>query len=128
MSGLGSMIGGIAGEALGGPVGAVAGTLLGGATGGSASALTGAVPSLLGGLNNAALSGAESVSNAEQTENLIDNMEFNTQMMWQQTAFNQMTQAQSQQMQEVDSLRDVAMQQRKADDSITKEFISSIKS
>jgi hypothetical protein len=38
-----------------------------------------------------------------------------------------MEQVQSQEMQQVNSLRDVAMQQRKADDSITKEFIQSIK-
>jgi len=101
---------------------------LGNLIGGALNTIGGAATSLVGGAANTALAGAEAASEQDQVNNLIANMGFNSQMMWQQTAFNQMVDTQAQHMQEVNTLRDVAMQQRRADASITKECISLIKS
>ena len=48
-------------------------------------------------------------------------------MQQQSEAFNEMTDEKSEMMREGNVLRDVAMQQRKADNQITKEFIQMIK-
>ncbi len=44
----------------------------------------------------------------------------------QSTAFDEMMNQQSENMREINTLRDVQMAQRKADDGITKKFIESI--
>jgi hypothetical protein len=48
------------------------------------------------------------------------------QMQLQSQAFDEMIDQKSEQMREVNTLRDVQMQQRKADNDITKKFIQSI--
>ncbi len=121
MSGLLSTLGGVAeGALLGGGGGAVLGGLSG-LLGGSASSLT-------GNASNAELQAAMAASEQDQVKNQIDQMGFDSQMQWQNTWFNQMLEQKSQSMEQVNELRDVAMQQRKADDSITKEYIQAIKS
>lgn len=113
----------------------VSGVLEGGAEAGGAGALMGGVSRLLGGASslagnasNAELQVAMAGSEQDQVNNQINQMNFDNNMQRQGTWFNQMLEQKSQSMQQVNELRDVAMQQRKADDSITKEYIQSIKS
>lgn len=109
---------------------------MGGLLGALGSAVAGGVSGLLGGggssvtgsITNSELQAAMGASEQDQVNNEIDQMQFDSQMQWQNTWFGQMLQQKSQSMQQVNELRDVAMQQRKADDSITKEYIQAIKS
>lgn len=93
--------------------------LLGGALGG---ALGGGVGSVENGAMNA-------LNNQDETFQLgiyaseVQNQE---QMQMQSEIFDQMMNERSENMREVDTLRNVDMAQRKADDSITKKFIQSI--
>ncbi len=92
--------------------------------------LEAAAPSLLGSLvgggSNAALSGIESQSNVFQTALLGQEMMSQEQLDAQSTAFDEMMDQQSENMREINTLRDVQMAQRKADDGVTKKFIESI--
>ncbi len=92
--------------------------------------LESAVPSLLGGLvsggSNLALSGVEAQSNMFQTGLLTQEMLSQEQLDAQATAFDEAMNQQSENMREVNTLRDVQMAQRKADDGITKKFIQTI--
>jgi hypothetical protein len=111
--------------------GAAEGALLGGGGGaiaGGISGLLGGGGSMTGSIGNGELGAAMAASEQDQVNNEIDQMGFDSQMQWQNTVFNQMLEQKSQSMQQVNELRDVAMQQRKADDSITKEYIQAIKS
>ncbi len=93
--------------------------LLGGALGG---ALGGGVGSVENGAMNA-------LNNQDETFQLgiysseVQNQE---QMQMQSEIFDQMMNERSENMREIDTLRNVDMAQRKADDSITKKFIQSI--
>jgi|GEM_PF-1268198 len=104
----------------------IAGSLAGGAI----SSLTG---SGLSGLSEGAMSG----SNASLSGMLSANDAFNTGLMGQEmgaqdqldlqaTLFDEAMDQQSENMREINSLRDAQMAQRKADDGITKKFIESI--
>lgn len=95
--------------------------------------ITGAMPllgSVLGGLggaaSNVALTGAENWFLGQQTGNEIQQMVFQNQLNQQATQFNETMDEKSEMMRESNTLRDVAMEQRKADTQITKEFIRSI--
>jgi hypothetical protein len=48
-------------------------------------------------------------------------------MEWQSTMFNEVEDEKSEQLREMNTLRDVAMKQREADIAILKEFIKTVK-
>ncbi|HMD03603.1 MAG TPA: hypothetical protein VKG44_11620 [Candidatus Baltobacteraceae bacterium] len=56
-----------------------------------------------------------------------ENMRHNLDMEWQSTLFNEAEDEKTEQMREMNTLRDVAMKQREADISILKEFIKTVK-
>jgi hypothetical protein len=116
-------------------LGAVAGAAQGAAMGGNpltigAGALTGGFgasgASTAGGLSN----GAQNLLNGgylSATEALnAQQMVFQLQLQGQAQQFDEMTSERSELLRETNTLRDVAMQQRKADNQIVKEFIRSI--
>lgn len=116
-------------------LGAVAGAAQGAAMGANplsigAGALTGAfasdAASTAGGFGNSAQNlvnggylAATEALNAQQ-------MVFQLQLQGQAQQFDEMTSERSELLRETNTLRDVAMQQRKADNTIVKEFIRSI--
>jgi hypothetical protein len=101
-----------------------AGALIGGASAaasGNSNPITGA-----GNLGNSVYSAAESGILAQQQLDNLSNATFQLQLDEQSSAFNNMMDEKSEMMRESNMLRDLAMEQRKADNSITKEFIKSI--
>jgi hypothetical protein len=113
----------------GNPIGAGIGAIAG-AAGGSgalgASGVAGGVANTVSGLGNVAMS-------AGQTEYLAANEQLQQQQLAFQLAeqkqadsFDNVTSEKSEIMRESNELRNVAMEQRKADNEITKEFIKSI--
>jgi hypothetical protein len=98
--------------------------------GAGAGLLGNAVGGLFGGAGGAAENGAMSALNSQDESfqlgiyaSEIQNQE---QLQMQSEIFDQMMDERSENMREVDTLRNVDMAQRKADDSITKKFIQSI--
>jgi hypothetical protein len=119
---LGSLLGGAAQGFLlsgGNPIGAIAGGL-GGALGGAGGV------SGLGNLSNGVQSGADAAMLAGYQALDTQNAAYELALDSQAQQFNQMTEEKSELMREQNELRTVAMTQRKADDSITKEFIKMI--
>ena len=104
---VGSVAGGLASSALGGGFGA----------GMSNGAMAG---------SNAGLSGMLSANSAFQTGLMGQEMGAQDQLDLQATLFDEAMDQQSENMREINSLRDAQMAQRKADDGITKKFIQSI--
>lgn len=109
---------------------AAAPSIVGSLAGGAVSSMTGGG---LSGLSEGAMSG----SNASLSGMLSANDAFNTGLMGQEmgaqdqldlqaTMFDEAMDQQSENMREINSLRDAQMAQRKADDGITKKFIESI--
>jgi hypothetical protein len=98
--------------------------------GAGAGLLGNAVGGLFGGAGGAAENGAMGALNAQDESfqlgiyaSEIQNQE---QLQMQSEVFDQMMDERSENMREVDTLRNVDMAQRKADDAITKKFIQSI--
>jgi hypothetical protein len=98
--------------------------------GAGAGLLGNAVGGLFGGAGGAAENGAMNALNSQDESfqlgiyaSEIQNQE---QLQMQSEVFDQMMDERSENMREVDTLRNVDMAQRKADDSITKKFIQSI--
>lgn len=107
------------GNPIGAGVGAVAGAIGGpSATGGTSSALSGAGNSILGAGQNAYL--------AENEQLQLQQLAFQFAEQQQSDSFDNVTSEKSEIMRESNELRNVAMEQRKADNEITKEFIKSI--
>ena len=98
----------------------VAGVAMGvaGALGGSGNAA--------GAAGNAALGLLDAQDEAFQVSMYGEAMHHQERMQAQSQAFDEMMSEKSEQMREVNTLRDVQMQQRKADNQITKKFIESI--
>lgn len=94
----------------------VAGAFGGGATSGN----------LAGNIGNGAMGALDAQDEAFQVAMYGEEMHHQEQMQVQSQAFNDMMDEKSEQMREVNTLRDVQMQQRKADSQITKKFIESI--
>jgi hypothetical protein len=92
------------------------GNTIGGMFGGSAS----------GAAENGAMNGLNSQDESFQLGMYASEIQNQEQMQMQSEAFDQMMDERSENMREVDTLRNVDMAQRKADDSITKKFIQSI--
>ena len=99
--------------------------------------LEAAAPSIIGGLisggangilggSNSALTGMLGENNVFQTGLMAQEMASQQQLDLQSTVFDEAMSQQSENLREVNTLRDVQMQQRKADDSIVKKFIESI--
>jgi hypothetical protein len=115
----GALLNGAAGFLTGGPVGAVIGGVSGALSGTNGTSIAG------NGINGAydALNTATELDtfalNAQQAQ-------FQSQMDWQSNAFNEMMDNRSEHMRESNQLRTLAMEQRKEDNSVTKEFIKSI--
>lgn len=99
--------------------------------------LEAAAPSIIGGLvsgganaiiggSNGVLTGALGANNAFNTGLQIQSMFSQDRLDLQSTVFDEAINQQAENMREINTLNDVAMQQRKADDSIEKKFIESI--
>jgi hypothetical protein len=87
--------------------------------------VSGGVNGILGGTNGT-LNGALGANNIFNTGLQIQSMFAQDQLNLQSTIFDEAMNQQAEHMREINTLQDVAMQQRKADDSITKKFIESI--
>jgi len=115
---LGALGGAAMGLATGNPVGVGLGAISGGFTGNGATA-AGGLSNNYQDLVNGGYLGATEALDAQQ-------MVFQLQLQAQSQQFDEMTSERSELLREQNTLRDVAMQQRKADNEITKEFIRSI--
>lgn len=80
----------------------------------------------LGELGNAGLGGLNAWDESFQLSMYAQQIGHQEHMQVQSQAFDEMMDEKSEQMREVNTLRDVQMAQRKADNSITKKFIESI--
>lgn len=83
---------------------------------------------LAGGLGNAGLGALNAADESFQVSMYAEQMRHQEQMQVQSEAFDEMMDERSEQMRQVNTLRDVQMAQRKADNGITKKFIESITS
>jgi hypothetical protein len=79
-----------------------------------------------GEIGNSALAGLDAQDEAFQISMYGEQIHHQERMQAQSQAFDEMMDEKSEQMREVNTLRDVQMQQRKADSQITKKFIESI--
>jgi len=105
------MSGGNVGAALEGAVGMLPGT--------TAANMTGEI-------GNGALGALDAQSEAFQVSMYGEQVRHQERMQAQSQAFDEMIDEKSEQMREINTLRDVQMAQRKADNAITKKFIQSI--
>ena len=117
---LGALGGAAQGFAVGGPFGAVAGAVGGGTLG------SGSPVATTGNLDNSLFSGWESNVLAQQDALNAQMAYFQLGVQKQANEFNMMTDEKSELQRESNALREVAMEQRKADITITREFIRSI--
>lgn len=97
-----------------------AGMGIAGATGG------GTAGNLAGNAGNAAMGALDAQDEAFQIAMYGEQVRHQEQLQSQSEAFDEMMDEKSEQMREVNTLRDVQMAQRKADNQITKKFIESI--
>ena len=79
-----------------------------------------------GNLGNTAIGGMNMASEADNAALMAENLRHQSSMQWQSTWFNEMMDEKSEKMREMNELRDLDMEQRKADNQITKKFITSI--
>lgn len=79
-----------------------------------------------GGAANAGMAGLNNQSEIFQLGMYAQQLQHQEQMQVQSEAFDEMMDEKSEQMREVNTLRDVQMAQRKADNAVTKKFIESI--
>lgn len=86
----------------------------------------GTAGNLAGGAGNAGLGALNAMDEAFQISMFGQQIRHQEQMQLQSEAFDEMMDEKSEQMRQVNTLRDVQMAQRKADNSITKKFIESI--
>jgi hypothetical protein len=88
------------------------------------------VPSLIGGLGNmadtAAMQALDQQDEQFQLGMYAQQVQFQEQMQVQSTMFDEAQDERAENMREINTLRDIEMQQRKADNDITKKFIQSI--
>ena len=122
----GAIAGGITGLVEGlNPISGIAGAVQG--------ALSGKGPSGAGNIEankDPSLSAMQNADKAYEWAQLglnVENMRHNLDLQWQSTMFNEVEDEKSEQLREMNVLRDVAMKQREADVAILKEFIRSIK-
>ena len=89
-------------------------------------AIGGAVGGAAGGMENGAMNALNAQDESFQLGMYATEVQNQEQMQMQSEVFDQMMNERSENMREIDTLRNVDMAQRKADDSITKKFIQSI--
>ena len=94
----------------------LAGAFSGGATAGNVAGMAG----------NGAMGALDAQDEAFQISMYAEQIRHQEQMQTQSQVFDEMMDEKSEQMREVNTLRDVQMAQRKADNAITKKFIESI--
>jgi hypothetical protein len=123
---LGSIVGGLAGAATGflegGPVGAVASGVDGLVNGGND---PGGLPNISSS-TDPTLPLTQAMDQAYEMQNLLlqgEEMRHQVAMQEQSQQFNDVQDEKAEQMREINTLREVAMKQREADDKIVKEFI-----
>jgi hypothetical protein len=119
-----ALLGGALGFLTGGPVGAAIGGVAGGAS--ASTPVTSGLATLTGNLGNTAQGGWQSQILGQQDLMNYQNAEYSLAINQQASQFNNMMDEKSELMRESNTLRDVAMQQKKADTEITKKFIESI--
>jgi hypothetical protein len=90
------------------------------------SAVGGALGGGIGGAENGAMNALNAQDETFQLGIYASEVQNQEQMQMQSEVFDQMMNERSENMREIDTLRNVDMAQRKADDSITKKFIQSI--
>jgi hypothetical protein len=90
------------------------------------SAVGGALGGGVGGVENGAMNALNAQDETFQLGMYASEVQNQEQMQMQSEVFDQMMNERSENMREIDTLRNVDMAQRKADDSITKKFIQSI--
>ncbi len=122
---LNTVVGGLTGLATGGPVGAILGGVAG-AVSPQAQTPTYNTTALAGNLGNTASSAWQTSILNQQNAMNYQNAEFSMALNAQASQFNNMMDEKSELMRESNTLRDVAMHQKKADTEITKKFIESI--
>jgi hypothetical protein len=116
---LSAVAGAAQGAVMGGnPLTIGAGALAGGFGGSGASTVGGFSNGAQNMVNGGYLAGTEALN--------AQSMMFQLQLQGQSQQFDEMTSERSELLRETNTLRDVAMQQRKADNQIVKEFIRSI--
>lgn len=106
----------------GNPIGAIAGGVAGLAGGGAGGTITNGI----NGATNTALQTGESAYLAASAQQQLQQLAFQYQQQQQANQFDDATSEKSEIMRESNELRNVSMEQRKADNAITKEFIKSI--
>jgi hypothetical protein len=79
-----------------------------------------------GGAQNGVMQGLNAQNEAFQLSMYAEQLRHQEQMAVQSTAFDEMMDEKSENMRQINLLRDVEMAQRKADNTITKKFIESI--
>jgi len=79
-----------------------------------------------GNVGNAAVGLLNAQSEADNVALMNENVRHQSAMQWEATWFNEMMDEKSEKMREMNELRDLDMEQRKADNQITKKFITSI--
>ena len=79
-----------------------------------------------GNLSNGAMNLLNTQNEADTTALYAENMRHQSAMQWESSWFNEMMDEKSEKMREMNSLRDLDMEERKADNQITKKFINSI--
>jgi len=104
----------------GNPIAAGAGALAGGLSSGANAGTT------AGSLGNTAIGALNAANEADTTAMYAENLRHQSKMQWEATWFNEMMDEKSERMRQMNELRDVQMEQRKADNQITKKFIQSI--
>lgn len=110
------------------------GAAIGYVTGGPGGALAGGLQGAMGANGNTEVGkGANGVIGAMNAASEVDNaalmgenLRHQSAMQWQSTWFNEMMDEKSEKMRQMNELRDLDMEQRKADNQITKKFIASV--
>ena len=117
---LGMVVGAATGMLTGGPVGAAIGGVAGAA--GGTNNLTSTVGNLGNSTSSAWQSSILAMQDAQNEQNALYSLQINAQA----SQFNNMMDEKSEMMRESNTLRDVALEQKKADTQVTKKFIESI--
>jgi hypothetical protein len=110
----------------GGPAGAVAGGVQGALTSSSPSGGNNLSPNNPAGLL-AGQQGADASYEQISYGMTLESMRHNLQMQAQSQQYNELTDEQSEQLREVNQMREVAMKQREADNKVVKDFVGQIK-
>ena len=104
------------GNPIAGGAGALAGGLSNGANAGTA----------VGNIGNSTIGALNAANEADTVAMYAENLRHQSTLQWEATWFNEMMDEKSERMRQMNEMRDLSMEQRKADNQITKKFIQSI--